>query len=133
MIEKLPSPSLFSVMNSKPAAAGTALSADYASFGKELVLPPPYWYNNQNGNCPRPHNVEDYASFWYHPDLPIAIGMGSSSYITILAGEISQHICPERSRRIEYLPFGETLVEEHLNSNNSLYKFNAQELDPETH
>ncbi len=33
---------------------------------------------------------------------------------------------------MEYLPFGETLVEEHLNSNNSPYKFNAKELDEET-
>jgi len=28
---------------------------------------------------------------------------------------------------VEYLPFGETLVEEHLNSNNSLYKFGSKE------
>ncbi|MDQ7917831.1 RHS repeat-associated core domain-containing protein [Mesonia sp. MT50] len=33
---------------------------------------------------------------------------------------------------MEYLPFGETLVEEHLNSNNSPYKFNAKEFDAET-
>ncbi|WP_073220616.1 RHS repeat domain-containing protein [Aequorivita viscosa] len=33
---------------------------------------------------------------------------------------------------MKYLPFGETLVEEHLNSNNSPYKFNAKELDAET-
>jgi len=33
---------------------------------------------------------------------------------------------------MEYLPFGETLVEEHLNSYNSPYKFNAKELDEET-
>src|SRR5690606_29981732 len=33
---------------------------------------------------------------------------------------------------MEYLPFGETLVEEHLNSYNSPYKFNGKELDAET-
>ena len=33
---------------------------------------------------------------------------------------------------MEYLPFGETLVEEHLNSNNSPFRFNAKELDEET-
>ncbi len=33
---------------------------------------------------------------------------------------------------MEYLPFGETLVEEHLNSHNSPYKFNAKEFDAET-
>jgi RHS repeat-associated protein len=31
-----------------------------------------------------------------------------------------------------YLPFGETLVDEHLNSNNSPFRFNAKELDEET-
>ena len=35
----------------------------------------------------------------------------------------------QNSRRVEYLPFGETLVEEHLNSNNSPFRFNAKELD----
>ena len=44
----------------------------------------------------------------------------------------NQHPCFEQSRRVEYLPFGETLVEEHLNSNNSPYKFNAKEFDAET-
>ncbi|SDX31023.1 hypothetical protein SAMN05216556_12423 [Aequorivita viscosa] len=33
--------------------------------------------------------------------------MGSSSYITNLAGEINEHTCPELGRRVEYLPFGE--------------------------
>jgi len=50
--------------------------------------------------------------------------LGSSNYITDLNGNISQHM--------EYLPFGETLVEEHKNSNNSPYKFNGKELDDET-
>jgi RHS repeat-associated protein len=30
---------------------------------------------------------------------------------------------------MRYLSFGETLVEEHLNSNNSPFRFNAKELD----
>jgi len=33
---------------------------------------------------------------------------------------------------MEYLPFGETLVDEHLNSNNSPFKFNGKEFDEET-
>ena len=33
---------------------------------------------------------------------------------------------------MEYLPFGETLIEEHLNSHNSPFKFNAKEYDAET-
>src|SRR5699024_2105047 len=54
-----------------------------------------------------------------------------SSYISNMSGRISQHM--------EYLPFGEILVEEpsnpagrHKNSNNSPYKFNGKELDDET-
>ncbi len=50
--------------------------------------------------------------------------MGSSNYITNLAGIVSQHT--------EYLPFGETFVDEHLNSHNTPFKFNAKELDDET-
>jgi RHS repeat-associated protein len=50
--------------------------------------------------------------------------LGSSNYITNLAGEVSQHL--------EYLPFGETLVDEHLNSHNTPFKFNGKELDDET-
>src|SRR5690554_6635916 len=45
-------------------------------------------------------------------------------YLINLDGEINQHM--------EYLPFGETLVEEHLNSYNSPFKFNAKEFDAET-
>ena len=33
---------------------------------------------------------------------------------------------------MEYLPFGETLIDEHLNSNNSPFKFNGKEYDEET-
>src|SRR5690606_16119488 len=62
---------------------------------------------------------ENYDAYWYHPDH-----LGSSNYITNLAGMVNQHM--------EYLPFGETLVEEHLNSYNSPYKFNAKEFDAET-
>src|SRR5690625_2343557 len=69
--------------------------------------------------CDGDHDPELYAAYWYHPDH-----LGSSSYITNLDGEINQHM--------EYLPFGETLVEEHLNSFNSPFKFNAKEFDAET-
>ena len=33
---------------------------------------------------------------------------------------------------MEYMPFGELLADEHLNSYNSPFKFNAKELDDET-
>ncbi|NLN25843.1 MAG: hypothetical protein GX163_09415 [Bacteroidetes bacterium] len=69
--------------------------------------------------CDGNHDAKLYAAYWYHPDH-----LGSSSYITNLDGEINQHM--------EYLPFGETLIEEHLNSYNSPFKFNAKEFDAET-
>src|SRR5690606_6068513 len=50
--------------------------------------------------------------------------LGSTSYITNVLGEVSQHM--------EYFAFGETFVEEHRSSNNSPYKFNGKELDEET-
>lgn len=49
---------------------------------------------------------------------------GVRGLITNLAGTVSQHM--------EYLPFGELLVDEHLNSHNSPFKFNAKEFDAET-
>jgi RHS repeat-associated protein len=52
------------------------------------------------------------------------LNLGSSNYITNIAGEVSQHT--------EYFAFGETFVEEHKGSNNSPYKFNGKELDNES-
>ena len=107
-------------MNEKVDEAVEALRIVYASFGKNLVLPQPFYYETTMMLvCDGNHNEELYAPYWYHPDH-----LGSSSYITNLAGEINQHM--------EYLPFGELLVDEHLNSHNSPFKFNAKELDPET-
>ena len=57
--------------------------------------------------------------FYYHPDH-----LGSSSYITNLDGEVSQHI--------EYVPFGEVFIEERNNTWNTPYLFNAKEFDEET-
>jgi RHS repeat-associated core domain protein len=57
--------------------------------------------------------------FYYHPDH-----LGSSSYITNLDGEVSQHI--------EYVPFGEVFIEERNNTWNTPYLFNAKDLDEET-
>ena len=59
----------------------------------------------------------DYA--YFHKDH-----LGSSNYITNGSGKVSQHM--------EYMPFGETLVEEHVNSNNSPFKYNGKALDEET-
>src|SRR5690606_35388901 len=105
-------------MGTKTIAARTALIADYFSFEKDLHLPEPYLYETYIcGDLD--HHPENYDAYWYHPDH-----LGSSNYITNLAGTVDQHM--------EYLPFGETLVEDHLNSYNSPYKFNAKEFDAET-
>src|SRR5699024_7973029 len=84
-----------------------------------LSLPQPLLYNGTMPSCKRYHTPDNYQAYWFHPDH-----LGSSSYISNISGTISQHL--------EYFPFGETLVEEHKNSNNSPYKFNAKELDEET-
>lgn len=114
-----PGQAMINRMDKKVDGAGTALKMDHTRLGKTLQLPPPFHYKGQWLTCDLTVYPDMYAAFWYHPDH-----LGSSSYITNLAGEITQHM--------EYLPFGETLVEEHLNNNNSPYKFNAKELDAET-
>jgi RHS repeat-associated protein len=50
--------------------------------------------------------------------------LGSSNYMSNYDGDISQHA--------EYLPFGELLTDEHLNSHNTRYKYNGKEFDQET-
>ncbi|SMC46161.1 RHS repeat-associated core domain-containing protein [Moheibacter sediminis] len=65
------------------------------------------------------HGATENEIYWFHPDH-----LGSTSYITNVLGEVSQHM--------EYFAFGETFVEEHRSSNNSPYKFNGKELDEET-
>ncbi|MDX9925296.1 MAG: RHS repeat-associated core domain-containing protein [Ignavibacteriaceae bacterium] len=65
------------------------------------------------------HGDDENEIYWFHPNH-----LGSTSYITNLLGEVSQHM--------EYFAFGETFVEEHRSSNNSPYKYNGKELDEET-
>ena len=67
------------------------------------------------------HDKDNYEKmqFYYHPDH-----LGSSSYITNLDGEVSQHI--------EYVSFGEVFIEERNNIWNTPYLFNAKEFDEET-
>jgi RHS repeat-associated protein len=59
------------------------------------------------------------GSYFYHSDH-----LGSSSLITDGTGHTVQHI--------EYIPFGETFIEERNSTWNTPYKFNAKELDEET-
>ena len=63
--------------------------------------------------------VLETEQYYFHPDH-----LGSSNYITNIAGDVSQHM--------EYFAFGETFVEEHKNSINSPFKFNGKELDEES-
>ncbi len=63
--------------------------------------------------------AEEVNRYYYHPDH-----LGSTSYITNATGEVAQHV--------EYIAFGETLFEEHLNSEVSPYLFNGKERDSET-
>lgn len=65
------------------------------------------------------HDPKKMDVYYFHPDH-----LGSSSYITNMAGMVSQHM--------EYLPFGELLVDEHKNSYNSPFKYNGKEFDEET-
>src|SRR5690554_5057128 len=114
-------PDLIDEMNRRVEEAGEQINVLYSNLDKDLRLPTPHYYDDDfNLICFEPsHHPELYDAYWYHPDH-----LGSSSYITNTTGEISQHM--------EYLPFGETLVEEHLNSYNSPFKFNGKEYDAET-
>ncbi len=92
----------------------------YVAFGLTSPLQVPNMPNDREGTITRYlHDVSKYDAYWYHSDH-----LGSSSYISNKYGYVSQYM--------EYLPFGETLVDEHLNSYNTPYKFNSKELDEET-
>jgi RHS repeat-associated protein len=66
-------------------------------------------------------NASDSSTllYFYHSDH-----LGSTSYITDVSGEVYQHM--------EYIPFGETFVEEHSNTERTPYLFNGKEMDEET-
>src|SRR5690554_516080 len=119
--EMEPSTDLINEMNSRTQGANQQLNKLYQDLDKELEIDSPYLYSTRHSLvCSfKSHNPMLYDAYWYHPDH-----LGSSSFITNTTGEISQHF--------EYLPFGETLVEEHLNSYNSPFKFNGKEYDAET-
>lgn len=63
-------------------------------------------------------NIEEVLRYFYHSNH-----LGSASYITNIKGDVTQFIA--------YMPFGETLAEQHSDWD-SPYKFNARELDYET-
>ena len=102
--------------NESVLMASTGLINTYLALGQTIQLEDPVQEGASDGFTP---DEKKYDTFWYHPDH-----LGSSSYISNRNNEVSQHM--------EYLPFGELLVEEHKNSYNTPYKFNAKELDEET-
>ena len=88
---------------------------------------PPTWFGPQptNDNVRAGYGFQGNEVFWeadqyfFHPDH-----LGNTSYITDLNGELRQHV--------EYMPFGETFLEEHTSGSNQPYLFNGKELDRET-
>ncbi|MBB1140699.1 RHS repeat-associated core domain-containing protein [Myroides sp. WP-1] len=92
-----------------------------------VVLPPAIgdtWTDNPPPGTNPPLTVDpgDVVTpiWWYHSDH-----LGSTSYITDLKGKPVQYI--------EYLPFGEVMVEQSTNNIlENVYKFNGKEIDPQT-
>ena len=96
--------------------ANVGLIKTYQALDQQIELPNPVL----EGDLTKyDHDAKKYDAYWFHKDH-----LGSSSYISNTKGLVSQHL--------EYLPFGESLVDEHLNSHNTPYKFNGKELDAET-
>lgn len=62
---------------------------------------------------------EEINLYFYHPDH-----LGSSNYLTDREGSVRQHN--------EYLPFGETFVDEHVSDDIQPYLYNGKELDEES-
>lgn len=103
--------------NQSVGTANTGLLDTYTELEQQLSLNGPVFEATITRQYV--HDPNKYDAYWYHSDH-----LGSSSYISNRSGKVSQHV--------EYLPFGETLVDEHLNSYNTPFKFNGKELDDET-
>ena len=101
--------------NDATETAHIGLQNTYAWLEQPFALPAPVI----EGNRRHTHYEDRFDTYYYHSDH-----LGSSSYISNWEGKVTQHM--------EYLPYGETLVDEHLNSYNTPYKFNGKELDEET-
>ena len=90
-----------------------------------IVLPPgddDEWVDEpEDGTLIEANPLEQHGPvWWYHSDH-----LGSTSYITDVFGKPVQYI--------EYLPFGEVMVEQSTNNIlENVYKFNAKELDTQT-
>ena len=107
---------ILSVSISTIEGAETMVTGIYTAFNQ---TPPPFNRMPDGTQTQFAHEQSLFDIYYFHPDH-----LGSSSYITNRDGDVSQHM--------EYLPFGETMVDEHLNSYNSPFKFNGKEIDEET-
>ncbi len=109
-------PGIRGLANQSVQSANLGLIHTYQQLNQEIeMIAPVIEEDLTNYN----HKANKFDAYWYHKDH-----LGSSSYVSNTKGLVSQHI--------EYLPFGESLVDEHLNSYNTPYKFNGKELDEET-
>jgi RHS repeat-associated protein len=63
--------------------------------------------------------IEESGRYFYHGDH-----LGSTSFVTDARGRVSQYVA--------YMPYGEALFEEHSNTRDMPYLFNAKERDEET-
>ena len=66
-----------------------------------------------------PNTDYENLQFFFHSDH-----LGSTSYITDLSGDVSQHV--------EYFPYGGIMTEERTSGTENPYLFNGKELDLET-
>ncbi|MFM9983721.1 MAG: SpvB/TcaC N-terminal domain-containing protein, partial [Flavobacteriales bacterium] len=64
-------------------------------------------------------NTNELNQYFFHSDH-----VSSTNYITDIFGQLRQHL--------EYIPFGETFIDEHTNSETSPYLFSGKELDETT-
>jgi RHS repeat-associated protein len=105
-----------SISNNSVTDAGAIVTSSFTKFTlTPPVLNPVIEPDRENYL----HDMAKMNAFYFHSDH-----LGSSSYMTNASGKAIQHM--------EYLPFGETLVDEHSNSFSSPFKFNAKEFDEET-
>ena len=80
---------------------------------KNILFAPMIEYHFGNGG------MEEKSLYYYHSDH-----LGSTSYVTDRDGRVSQFVA--------YLPFGESLYEQHSNTKDMPYLFNGKERDEET-
>ncbi|MFL9836662.1 RHS repeat-associated core domain-containing protein [Flavobacterium sp. ST-75] len=122
VLDKFPgiNPSIIrNLSNQSVDDAETIVSYVYGQFDQTANIPQFNSFTEGILDDRSTHDPKLYDAFYFHPDQ-----LGSSSYISNLAGNVSQHI--------EYMPFGEILVDEHINSFNTPFKFNGKEYDEET-